>query len=238
MAFFSTPQIFLFVESLEMNWKDWSQKLEDKNYSFLAGQPSTTSFAITCTGVVTLRRDILVVIHLFVTHHFCCGQDYTQEYAQAHVRWLLPQQCQLWKYSGKAKGAALSVKPSASSCPLTLFLYQGLPTEQAENQGTFPGEVASFLVEFQTVPIVVEIIQRILKYTEGFMGLTLLYELTWRDVIFVLGQTLTPDSRTQILGEAQEIQPVHPKGDKSWVFIGRTDAEAEAPILWPPHAKS
>ena len=33
-------------------------------------------------------------------------------------------------------------------------------------------------------------------------------------------------------------QPVHPKGDQSWVFIGRTDAEAETPILWPPHAKS
>ena len=30
-------------------------------------------------------------------------------------------------------------------------------------------------------------------------------------------------------------QPVHPKGDQSWVFIGRTDAEAETPILWPPH---
>ena len=33
-------------------------------------------------------------------------------------------------------------------------------------------------------------------------------------------------------------QLVHPKGDQSWVFIGRTDAEAETPILWPPHAKS
>ena len=32
--------------------------------------------------------------------------------------------------------------------------------------------------------------------------------------------------------------PVHPKGDQSWVFIGRTDAEAETPILWPPHVKS
>ena len=31
---------------------------------------------------------------------------------------------------------------------------------------------------------------------------------------------------------------VHPKGDQSWIFIGRTDAEAEAPILWPPDAKS
>ena len=36
----------------------------------------------------------------------------------------------------------------------------------------------------------------------------------------------------------KEIQPVHPEGDKSWVFIGRTDAEAENPILWPPYAKS
>ena len=34
------------------------------------------------------------------------------------------------------------------------------------------------------------------------------------------------------------IQPVHPKGDQSWVFIGRTDVEAETPILWPPGAKS
>ena len=36
----------------------------------------------------------------------------------------------------------------------------------------------------------------------------------------------------------KEIQPVHPKGDLSWIFIGRTDAEAEAPILWPPDMKS
>ena len=36
----------------------------------------------------------------------------------------------------------------------------------------------------------------------------------------------------------KEIQPVHSKGDQSWVFIGRTDAEAETPILWPPDTKS
>ena len=36
----------------------------------------------------------------------------------------------------------------------------------------------------------------------------------------------------------KEIQPVHPKGDQSWVFIGRTDAEAETLILWPPDVKS
>ena len=38
--------------------------------------------------------------------------------------------------------------------------------------------------------------------------------------------------------DCKEIQPVHPKGDQSWVFIGRTDAEAETPILGPPDAKS
>ena len=38
--------------------------------------------------------------------------------------------------------------------------------------------------------------------------------------------------------DCKEIQPIHPKGDQSWVFIGRTDAEAETPILWPPHEKS
>ena len=38
--------------------------------------------------------------------------------------------------------------------------------------------------------------------------------------------------------DCKDIQPVHPKGDQSWVFTGRTDAEAETPILWPPDVKS
>ena len=38
--------------------------------------------------------------------------------------------------------------------------------------------------------------------------------------------------------DCKEIQPVHPKGDQSWVFIGRTDVEAETPIFWPPDVKS
>ena len=38
--------------------------------------------------------------------------------------------------------------------------------------------------------------------------------------------------------DCKEIQPVHPKGDQSWVFIGRTDFEAEIPILWPPDVKN
>ena len=36
----------------------------------------------------------------------------------------------------------------------------------------------------------------------------------------------------------KEIQPIHSKGDQSWVFIGKTDAKAETPILWPPHTNS
>ena len=38
--------------------------------------------------------------------------------------------------------------------------------------------------------------------------------------------------------DCKEIQPVHPKGDQPWVFIGRTDAEAATPILWPPDVKT
>ena len=38
--------------------------------------------------------------------------------------------------------------------------------------------------------------------------------------------------------DCKEIQPVHPKGSQSWIFIGRTDVEAEVPILWPPDVKS
>ena len=38
--------------------------------------------------------------------------------------------------------------------------------------------------------------------------------------------------------DCKEIQPVYPTGDQSWVFIGRTDAEADTPILWPPDVKN
>ena len=38
--------------------------------------------------------------------------------------------------------------------------------------------------------------------------------------------------------DCKEIQPVYPKGDQSWVFIGRTDAKAETPVFWPPDVKS
>ena len=50
--------------------------------------------------------------------------------------------------------------------------------------------------------------------------------------------TVVLEKTLESASNCKEIQPVHPKGNKSWIFIGRTDAEAEAPILWPPDAKS
>ena len=50
----------------------------------------------------------------------------------------------------------------------------------------------------------------------------------WTVVLKILESTL----------DWKEIQPVHSKGDQSWVFIGRTDPEAKTPMLWPPHVKS
>ena len=54
----------------------------------------------------------------------------------------------------------------------------------------------------------------------------------WRVWTVVLEKTLESPL------DSKEIQPVHPKGDQSWIFIGRTDAEAETPVLWPPDAKN
>ena len=54
----------------------------------------------------------------------------------------------------------------------------------------------------------------------------------WCFCILVLEKTLESPLA------CKEIQPVNPKGNQSWIFIGRTDAEAEAPILWPPDVKS
>ena len=50
--------------------------------------------------------------------------------------------------------------------------------------------------------------------------------------------TVVLEKTLQIPLDCKEIQPVHPKGDQSWIFIGRTDAEAETPIFWPPHVKN
>ena len=65
-----------------------------------------------------------------------------------------------------------------------------------------------------------------------FVGkvMSLLFNMLFRLVIAFLPRRSSLDSK--------KIQPVHPKGNQSWVFIGRTDAESETPILWPPDVKS
>ena len=50
--------------------------------------------------------------------------------------------------------------------------------------------------------------------------------------------TVVLEKTLESLLDSEEIQPVHPKGNLSWIFIGRTDVEAETPILWPPDAKN
>ena len=50
--------------------------------------------------------------------------------------------------------------------------------------------------------------------------------------------TVVLEKTLESLLDCKEIQPVHPKGNQSWIFIGRTDVEAETPILWPPAAKN
>ena len=93
--------------------------------------------------------------------------------------WEIPVLCPM--------GADLGVKPSAASCSPTLPLYLGLPTEQAENQGTLPGRGCLSLGRNSNSPNCTW--DYLEKYMEAFTGLTLLYDLTWKDVIYVLGQT-------------------------------------------------
>ena len=56
--------------------------------------------------------------------------------------------------------------------------------------------------------------------------------------LFATQWTVVLEKTLESALDCKEVQPVHPKGDQSWVFIGRTDIEAETPILWPPDAKS
>ena len=50
--------------------------------------------------------------------------------------------------------------------------------------------------------------------------------------------TVVLEKTLESLLDCKEIQPIHPKGNQSWIFIGRTDVEAETPTLWPPDAKN
>ena len=69
------------------------------------------------------------------------------------------------------------------------------------------------------------------------MNIQDLFPLEWTGTYRILISVVLEKTLESPL-DCKEIQPVHPKGDQSWVFIGRTGLEAETPILWPPDAKS
>ena len=64
------------------------------------------------------------------------------------------------------------------------------------------------------------------------------YGLSLKEISCLSFWTVVLEKTLESPLDCKEIQPVHPKGDQSCVFIWSTDAEAETPILWPPHAKS
>ena len=65
-----------------------------------------------------------------------------------------------------------------------------------------------------------------------------MWELDYKESWVPKNWTVVLEKTLESLLDCKEIQPVHPKGDQSWVSIGRTDAEAETPILWSPDMKN
>ena len=65
-----------------------------------------------------------------------------------------------------------------------------------------------------------------------------MWELDYKESWALKNWTVVLEKTLESPLDCNEIQPVHPKGNQSWIFIGRTDAEAETPLLWPPDAKS
>ena len=107
----------------------------------------------------------------------------------------------------------------AQSCP-TLCLDSILKSRDI----TLPTTVR--LVKVMVFPIVIHVWMWELDYKESWVP------KNWCFRTVVLEKTLESPL------DCKEIQPVNPKGNRSWIFIGRTDAEAETPALWPPHMKS
>ena len=88
-----------------------------------------------------------------------------------------------------------------------------------------------------TLPTKVRLVKAMVFPVDGVWMWELDYKESWAPKNWCFWTVVLEKTLESPL-DCKEIQPVHPKGDQSWVFIGRTDAEAETPVLWPPHEKS
>ena len=79
--------------------------------------------------------------------------------------------------------------------------------------------------------------EKSLSQGEGWHVSEVIHEESWAAKNWCI-QIVVLEKTLESPLDCKEIKSVYPKGDQSWVFIGRTDAEAETPILWPPDAKS
>ena len=87
-----------------------------------------------------------------------------------------------------------------------------------------------------TLPIKVHLVKAMV-FPVVMFGCELDYKDSWAPKKWCFW-TLVLEETFESPLDCKKIQPVHPRGDQSWIFIGRTDAEAETPILWPPDAKN
>ena len=100
------------------------------------------------------------------------------------------------------KGADLVIKPLVAPCAITLHLCRGSQLNRLRIRLPFQEGLPQSWWKFKQYQLWLRLLRRSKKYIEAFTGLTWLYEFTWTNVMYVLGQTLTPDSRAKVLEEA------------------------------------
>ena len=105
----------------------------------------------------------------------------------------------------------------------------------------FRQRILKFYVFIYVVPYFILLIGSVIKYFSSTNEHTLILIEYWKMSNIkekILSKFLLWDLIICSPLDGKEIQPVHSKGDQSWVFIEKTDAKAETQVLWPPHAKS
>ena len=114
------------------------------------------------------------------------------------------------------------------------FSHQGSPGQRWQRTWGCPGII--IVLGFCPLPAKVCVVKAMV-FPVVMYGCEVDCEKSWAPKNWCFW-TVVLEKTLQSPLDCKEVQPVHPKGDESWVFIGGTDAEAETPTLWPPHAKS